>query len=250
MWRDAEATESNVTSGLLDMLGSAYGESVSAEDVFAYAYTVLGGTSYAERFSDELSIPGPRLPLTRNAEEFRRGVHLGRRLIALHTYGERFADALPGGRLGGTARSRVGVPQTVEGYPEAFDYNEATKEVHVGEGRFGPVEPAVWAYEVSGLRVVRSWLGYRMKERAGRSSSPLDDIRPESWTPAMSRELLELLWVLEATVTMEPELRTFLDAVVAGPLFTADELPTPTDAERAAPVRRRGGGEVEQLGFV
>jgi len=246
LWRNAEATEPNVTLGLIELLRAIFGSVVSPEDLFAYAYAVLGGTSYTERFADELSIPGPRLPLTKDGDVFRRGVGLGRRLIALHTYGERFGDALPGGRLGGTAKSRIGVAQTADGYPERFEYNDATHELHVGEGRFGPVEPTVWAYEVSGLRVVRSWLGYRMKERAGRSSSPLDDIRPERWTQEMSRELLELLWVLEATVAMEPELQAFLDAVVAGPLFTADELPTPTDEERAAPARRRGGGEVEQ----
>ena len=235
-----------MTSGVLDLLIPTYDQTVSPEDVFAYVYAALGGASYTERFSDELSIPGPRLPLTKDGELFRRGIGLGRRLIALHTYGERFGDALPGGRLGGMAKSRVGVPQTEEGYPERFEYNEATRELHVGEGRFGPVEPAVWAYEVSGLRVVRSWLGYRMKERAGRASSTLDEIRPESWTPQMSKELLELLWVLEATVAMEPELRGFLDEVVAGPLFTAEELPMPTDEERAAPKRRQDGGEVEQ----
>jgi hypothetical protein len=65
---------------------------------------------------------------------------------------------------------------------------------------FGPVAPEVWEFEISGLKAVQSWLGYRMKKRAGKKSSPLDDIRPERWTPKMTDELLELLWVLEATL--------------------------------------------------
>ena len=105
----------------------------------------------------------------------------------------------------------------------------------MGDGRFGPVAPEVWAFEVSGLKVVQSWLGYRMKKRAGRKSSPLDDIRPECWTARMSDEFLELLWVLEGTLALEPELERVVDTVVAGPCFTAAELPQPEPWERKAP---------------
>jgi hypothetical protein len=51
----------------------------------------------------------------------------------------------------------------------------------------------------------------------------------------LSQELLELLWVLEATVALFPELRETLAAVVAGETFRADELPQPTPAERQPP---------------
>jgi hypothetical protein len=51
----------------------------------------------------------------------------------------------------------------------------------------------------------------------------------------MSQELLELLWVLEATVAMFPELKQTLEAVIAGETFRADELPQPTVDERKPP---------------
>lgn len=54
----------------------------------------------------------------------------------------------------------------------------------------------------------------------------------------MGDELLELLWVLESTLAMEPELEKALDDLVAGPCFTAAELPTPQPeepADRSAP---------------
>ncbi|MDP1671477.1 MAG: hypothetical protein Q8L63_05255, partial [Alphaproteobacteria bacterium] len=94
------------------------------------------------------------------------------------------------------------------------------------------------------LKVVQSWLGYRMKKRAGKKSSPLDDIRPERWTPRMTDEFLELLWVLEATLAMEPELSATLDKIVAGPCFKAAELPTPAEAERKAPVAASDAGSL------
>jgi hypothetical protein len=43
------------------------------------------------------------------------------------------------------------------------------------------------------------------------------------------------LWVLEATLAMEPELAVVLDKVVSGACFTAAELPTPSPEERKAP---------------
>ncbi len=77
----------------------------------------------------------------------------------------------------------------------------------------------------SGLQVVRSCLSYRMRSGAGRKSSPLDDIRPERWTPQLTEELLELLWVLEATVAMFPTLADPLGSVVGGETFGAEDLP-------------------------
>jgi hypothetical protein len=87
-----------------------------------------------------------------------------------------------------------------------------------------------------------------MKERAGKKSSALDEIRPERWTPRMTDELLELLWVLEATLTMEPDLAGVLDAVVSGPCFRADELPQPTAAERKPP--KLAAADNEQLALL
>ena len=81
-----------------------------------------------------------------------------------------------------------------------------------------PLTPKIYEFEVSGLKVVQSWLGYRMRNGAGRKSSPLDDIRPACWTSAFTTELLELLWVLEATVAVYPEQDSLLKAVIDGEL--------------------------------
>jgi hypothetical protein len=105
----------------------------------------------------------------------------------------------------------------------------------VGDGEFGPVERAVFEFSISGFKVIPSWLAYRMQEGAGRTSSPLDGLRPERWTATMTEELLQLIWVLEATVAAQPELAALLERVLNGPLFSASELPSPTEADRAAP---------------
>jgi len=65
----------------------------------------------------------------------------------------------------------------------------------------------------------------------------------------MSRELLELLWVLEATVEMFPELKQTLEAVVAGEDFRADELPQPTALERQPPSQEEESISQPELGM-
>ena len=56
----------------------------------------------------------------------------------------------------------------------------------------------------------------------------------------MSDELLELLWVLEATLAMEPELESVLDRVVAGACFQASGLCQPLSlTKRKAPRRQK-----------
>lgn len=242
LYRDAAAREPNITHGLLDLLGETYGAVVSPEDLIGYIAGVLGHPGYTARFHDELDVPGPRVPLTKYAGLFRRAVDLGRQVIAWQTYAERFPESISTqrGRVpSGNAQVKVGIPGDPEKYPvnlqQDVRYDERAQELHVGEGVIECVDPRIWAYEVSGLRVVRSWLGYRMKERTGRKSSPLDDIRPERWTWEMTKELLELLWVLEGVLALEPAQGALLGEIVAGELFLAEDLPTPVDTERQAP---------------
>lgn len=240
LWRDADATQPNVASGVLALLATTYSQAaVSAEDLFAYAYAVLATPRYVESFSEELTVPGPRLPLTRDAALFAEAVQAGRRLLHLHTYGDRFVP--PGGKAGqvpqGKARLATAIPDTPGGYPEDYDYDPAARRLRVGTGEINGVEPRVFGFSVSGLEVVKSWLAYRMKSGAGRKSSPLDEIRPERWTMAMSQELLELLWLLEYTLIEYPDLSVLLDRIVAGPLFAASDLPRPDADQRKPPGR-------------
>jgi len=235
LWRDAAASDANVTAGVLPALSAALGRPVSAADLFAYCYAILATPRYVAHFWDELTIPGPRIPISKDPALFGRAVALGRRLIWLHTYGERFAP--PGAKAGrvpvGTARCQRGTPTTPAEYPESFAYDEAAQELRVGKGLFSGVRPQVWAFSISGLDVVKSWLAYRMRQRAGRKSSPLDDIRPETWE--FDEELLQLLWVLDATVDMLPEVGQTLGEVLAGPLCVAGDFPQPSDRERRGP---------------
>jgi len=235
LYRDSGGTDPNVTVGLVKALGAIYGAPPSADDLAAYVYSILGGQSFTRRFWNELENPAPRVPLTKDPQLFSSAVALGSKLLWLHSYAERFRGEERGAEIPiGTAKIVKGVSDDPAKYPETYAYKPDTREVTIGDGRFGPIPTAVWEFQVSGLYVVQSWLGYRMKKRAGKKSSPLDDIRPTRWTARMSDEFLELLWVLEATRDMEPELEAVLDKIVAGPCFLASDLPKPGQMERKA----------------
>ena len=88
LWRNAAATEPNITAGLLPLPNEVYTERVTLEDIFAYVYAVLANPEYTEHFSEELSEPGPQLPLTKDSALFRRATTMGKRLLWLHTSGE------------------------------------------------------------------------------------------------------------------------------------------------------------------
>ena len=245
LWRDIAANQPNVTNRLLASLSMAHQTPVSAERLFTYTYGILAQPAYVQRFWDELEIPPPRLPITKDAELFQRVAEHGRQLVYLHTCGERFEGLDHDGSVPqGEARCTKAV--SLDQYPKDFAYDPGTRVLRVGDGEFSPVSPAVWEYSVSGLRVVKSWLDRRKLDRSGRKSSPLDEIRPERWE--FTEELLELLWVLEATLALQPEGTGLLAEVCSSQLFTKDELPAPSDEERQAP--KSAADAMQQLALL
>lgn len=231
LYRDAQAQHPNMHPALPTALKQALGKMVGTEDIAAYLYAVLAHPGYTERFHEELENREVRVPVTLDNSLFAAAVVIGRRLIYLHSYGERFAQGQtwPHGR----ARCTKAIP--TESLPEKFSYDEATQTLHVGDGLFKPVALAVWEFEVSGLKVVQSWLGYRMKNRKGKKSSPLDDITPTSWPPEFISELLRLLHLLEETLEIYPQQAALLEQIIQGKLLNADQLGTPPDEYRKPP---------------
>lgn len=160
----------------------------------------------------------PKFPDIRDAALFEEMREVGTKLLWLHTYGERHVPK--GCRRGqvpeGSTRCTRAVPGDKDSYPASYDYNDAAKTLSVGAGAFAPVAPNMYNLEVSGLKVVQSWLGYRMRNPKGKKSSPLDDIHPEKWTGDFTTELLEVLWNLEATIAQYPRQAKLLTAMTKG----------------------------------
>lgn len=241
LYCNAAASQPNILPGLLELLNKTYCLKIAPEDLAGYVYGLLAQPEYTQRFSGELASKEVRVPLTKDKKLFAKVSELGKELIWLHTYGERLHDANhPAGQIiKGKAQCTKAVSDQENNYPNEFQYDEADKRLRVGDGEFFPVPLAVWEFEVSGLKVVQSWLGYRMRERSGKKSSPLDDIRPRVWSREFTRELLELLWILEITIAGYPRQQQLLEVVLEGDVFTAAELPAAPEEAREAPKVKR-----------
>lgn len=242
LYRDEAAQEPNVTKGLLAKIGAQLGtKAPTAEDLAAYVYAVLSAPRYQALFAEALKTPGPRIPLTRGAKLWGEAVDLGKELLWLHMYTERFRSSADGrsSKLPKVAGLRWVKPvKKMPEKPSDLTYDEKSQQLLIGDGVVAGVRKDVMDYSVSGMEVVWKWLGYRTAKGAGRaasSSNPLDQIRATKWPDDWNDELIELLTVLTVTLDKHPAQGKLLDAICDGPLISADELPKPTDAEREEP---------------
>ena len=231
LYRDPTAREPNLPDVLLETLSGEVGRPLQAHDLVAYVHALLGTGAFSWRFADDLAeAAGPvHVPITRDPDLFNQAVELGRDLLWYHTYGERFRPDGCYEPPQGDARQIL----PIKGYPKTFRYKLEDQVLEVGTGRFSPVSQDVWDFEVSGLKVLRSWLGYRMAKRKGRKSSPLDNMRPRRWV--FTDELLSLIAILQHTIDVTPTAAQLLAEIVAGPLILGTDLPQPTAAERKPP---------------
>ena len=239
LWRDSAASIPNVKPAFLAHLGAEYREAVSAEDVMAYVAAVMAHPAFTHRFAAELVQPGLRIPLTANMQLFNDAVTLGREVIWLHTFGERFADAAAGRpprppRLAKEEAPRIpkdgAIPSAPEPLPDEINYDAGRRRLRIGKGYIDNVPPAVWAYEVSGMQVLRQWFSYRKLDRSRpiigdrRQPSPLDKVQPESWPAEYTTELLDLLHVLGRLVALEPRQAKLLKQICNHPTFNVEHL--------------------------
>lgn len=247
LYRDAGRLTPNITKGLLTSLSTRLGLPVlMPEDIVAYVYCLLSSPHYQARFAEELKTPGPRVPLTTESGLWSEAVQLGKKLLWLHTFAERFQDLSAG--WGPTIPVVPGlewvmpVTQMPES-PHQTGYDARSNTLIIGDGRITGVRPEVWAYVVSGMPVVKKWLGYRTSRGAGRAASSnnkLDKIRPLDWPQEWSHELLELLGVLTLTIDLQESQRDLLERICESSLVAASELPKPTTEERKEPKLKKG----------
>jgi hypothetical protein len=239
LWEDAGGKNDNITYAAMKALTKQHGAAPKPEDVFAYVAAMLANPAYTEKFKSDLLRPGLRVPLTADKKLFARAAEIGREVIWLHTFGERFADPTKGRpagqpKLPEAERPKVlaghPIPDTPQGFPDTIDYDPAKRELKIGNGVIAPVAPEVWAYEVSGKPVLRQWFSYRRKYREKpqfgdrRPPSPLGEIQPDHWLSEYTTELLNVINVLGLLVKLEPKQAALLDEIVDGPLIPASKI--------------------------
>jgi predicted helicase len=239
LWRNGAASKSNIKPAFLNYLVETFGQPVPAEDVMAYLAAVMAHPAFTARFQSDLVRPGLRVPLTSDAALFAEAVELGREVIWLHCYGERFADPAANRpkrapRLPKEQAPRIpasgAIPPAPEPLPDTMEYDAASRRLRIGKGYIENVTPEMWAYEVSGKQVIWHWFSYRRRDRSRpivgdrRPPSPLDSVQPDGWLNEYTSDLMDLLHVLGRLIALEPLQADLLERICAGPLLEAETL--------------------------
>ncbi len=221
----------NIAPRLLALLSTRLGITVTAPKFVAYLAGVVAHSGFTQRFTDELTTPGIRVPLTTDPELWAQAVDLGQEVIWASTYGQALSDAAVG-RPKSDIRYPTADPRRPQNLkpvaatplPDDIRYDAATETLHVGNGTFGPVPEAVWSYDVGGMPVLKKWFSYRKAQPGGKKTSPLDDIHAERWPHDWTRELNDLLTVLRRLTELEPRQADLLERIVSSPQLTVTEL--------------------------
>jgi hypothetical protein len=117
------------------------------------------------------------------------------------------------------------IPGVPESLPDTIEYDAMKHRLHIGKGYIDRVPPEVWAYEISGMNVLRQWFSYRKRDRSRpiigdrRVPSPLGEIQPDHWPHEYTTDLMDLLNVLGRLVALEAQQAALLDEILAGPLL-------------------------------
>ena len=239
LWTGVESGESNIKTGVLNQLTVTFGKPVTPEAFLSYVAALAAHPAYTKRFQSDLLTPGLRVPVTSDLSTFQQAADVGRKVIWLHTFGERMSDPehdrpaqpprLPVNRRPGIPKAGA-ISQAPEDMPDILGYDAGKHRLLVGHGFIDNVTPAMWAYEVSGKQVLTQWFSYRKRNRERpiigdrRKPSALGDIQPDHWLPEYTTELLNVLNILGLLIDLQPQQAELLDRVCSGSLISADDL--------------------------
>lgn len=147
----------NLKPELVAALSDAYGVAVSPEAVFDAILALLSATSYATRFAEDLEDVFPHIPFPADHTVFEQAAAVGAEIRAVETFARPPADQFSKGialaRTAPTEKLRPIDPRDLSGALLTLCAD--------GSGEIAPIPPEVWAFAVSGYRVVPRWLAAR-----------------------------------------------------------------------------------------
>jgi len=250
IYLDSGGSVSNFSDALLAFLSIRLRSEVSDLDLLAYIACIVSHSGYSSSFSEELhGHRGVRVPLTANPVLWREAISIGRSIIWLHTFGDRFADVdagrPPGAPRLSTNRPLVvppGIPDSVEGMPSGRMIYEASSEMlRVGCAEICNVSQAAYSYQVAGRSVLDRW--FRSRTRGPNTGvnhvKTLDDLRDEWWRSETTTELLKVLNVITMLSRLESDQHLLLEQICSEPIISNDELAAAAVLASVYPVRLR-----------
>jgi hypothetical protein len=240
LWDDRSS--SNLPSRLLRHLSAHLGMQITEADLMAYIAAITAHREYTQRFDSELKRPGVRIPLSIDADIWRRAIAIGQRVIWLHTFGTRYADATKGlapGLEGVSTHYRVKCLQSIirlaacPRRPKTLWHDKHTGLIHVvteedggTSAQFGPVPYDVMTYTVNGKNVLERWLDARASKTGPRpmTAPDLDELTVGIWDDDLNAQFQALLAVLTGLCQLEDEQGSLLREACEGETLTLGML--------------------------
>ncbi|MFM9935139.1 MAG: type ISP restriction/modification enzyme [Novosphingobium sp.] len=209
-----EAT--NLSPVLLEHLAIAYGQPVSAEDVFDAILALLSATSYTRRFAEDLEDVFPHIPFPADHDVLMRAVTVGRQIRTVETFARQ-----PEARFRPAAFCRLATePRADDVVGPATMRDGAIDLCPDGRGRITGIPDAVWSFAVSGYRVLPRWI-------EGRRGLPAD--------LAFVRELRDVAARIAELIHRFDEADLVLNDTLADTLMRAElGFPAPVEGGDAA----------------
>jgi predicted helicase len=126
---------------------------LTPEEIVYYIYAVLYSPTYRKRYGEFLKIEFPRVPLTKDYEQFKNLSELGKELVELHLL-----------KHPSLSETEIGFPVSGSNTVEKVRYDEENRRVYFNkEQYFDGISKAVWEYQIGGYQVMAKYLKDRKK---------------------------------------------------------------------------------------
>ena len=154
--RRPNVNASNIAPMLVQSLRTAYGEAVSAEEIFDATLCLLSAASYTVRFAEDLEDVFPHVPFPAQYAVFQSAVQLGREIREVETF-----VRAPGQSY--LPSDFVRVATQPQGALAPVEYVDGGITLCAGgTGRITGLPESVWNFAVSGYRLMPRWLEARV----------------------------------------------------------------------------------------
>lgn len=229
LWADSKGSISNLRPHAMNTISDAYGRKVSADEMFAYIVGIASHPAYIAKFSDDLTVPGVRIPITADEALFNRVVDVGRRSIWYQTYGLRMKGSAKASSSTGSPRlppdraprNVVRIPTSPAAFPNLMTYDEESQRLFIGDGAIDHVTPQMRDYNIDGVNILDKWFSYRKADRSrpiigDRRVSDLSKIQPDHWLDEYTRDLVDMLNVIGLLADLQTEQASLLSSAMSG----------------------------------
>jgi hypothetical protein len=193
----------NLNPDVLRGLEAAYARHIRPEDVFHAIAGLLSATSYTRRFAWDLEEAFPHIPFPADPAVFEEAARIGAEIAALESFARQPSAAFRTARLAGKATGvTLWVPPIGQAFLPDGTGNGAIPLQQDGSLRLAGVPERVFAFGVSGYRVLYRWLAARVGESLAE----------------VQRDALDVAWRLTELMHWFDQADPVLEAAVAEPL--------------------------------